>query len=528
LRRVLALPMRMPFFGWPRGLTVRPADGYPALAALLLVGAVTVILFLLNPLVGFTHISIVYLIPVMICATRWGTVPAVIAAVAGFACADFFFYPPLYTFWVDDPRQLLDLVLFLIVAVVTGYLANMMRHQAEIARRHESRMRDLHAFSRRLAQCGSAADIHAAIEDHLSRTLRRRAVLVGVMARNGAAGKPAGAANSGLEQREAGAIAGAPDTRRASVTGAFPDSLWLVRPVSARTPELGMIAIDLGSEPREAADEITRTVDAVLADAAETLERLDVATALHEARLRAETNLLRDALIGSVSHELRTPLASILGAASVIAGAPAVAQDPRLASLAELVREEAEHLDSDIQNLLDATRITAQGVQPKREWADPTDIVNVAVERRRRRLAHHRIEMTLAADLPLLHVDPVLLEQALGQVLGNAAQYSPPGSTIWVKAYRGVDRVVLSVQDQGAGLTADELGHLGERSFRGRRHAFTIAGSGLGMWIAQAFVGANGGTIETASEGEGRGTTVAFSFPIPDAGELQIPDVDDD
>jgi len=94
---------------------------------------VTVVLFLLNPLVGFTHISIVYLIPVMICATRWGTVPAVIAAIAGFGCADFFFYPPLYTFWVDDPRQLLDLVLFLIVAVVTGYLANMMRHQAEIA-----------------------------------------------------------------------------------------------------------------------------------------------------------------------------------------------------------------------------------------------------------------------------------------------------------------------------------------------------------------------------------------------------------
>jgi len=145
-----------------------------------------------------------------------------------------------------------------------------------------------------------------------------------------------------------------------------------------------------------------------------------------------------------------------------------------------------------------------------------------------RRDAIGDIEMALAADLPLLRVDPVLLEQALGQILGNAAKYSPPGSTIWVKAYRGVDRVVLSVQDQGAGLTADELGHLGERSFRGRRHAFTIAGSGLGMWIAQAFVGANGGTIDTSSEGEGRGTTVAFSFPIPDAGELPIPDVDDD
>jgi K+-sensing histidine kinase KdpD len=511
--------------GWPNGLAVRPADPYPALAALLLVAAVTAILFLLNPLVGFRHISIVYLIPVMISATRWGTVPAVIAAIAGFACADFFFYPPLYTFVVDDPQQLLDLVLFVIVALVTGYLANNLRRQAEIARRHEGDMRDLYAFSRRLAQCEGAADISAAIEDHLSRTVRRRVVLIGVAAGGGAAGMP-DAAIPDLVRREAGDIAAGQSPRRFTVTGGASGNLWLVRPLSAKTPELGTIAIDLGGESREAADDITGRVDAVLADAAETLERLDVATALHDARLRAETNLLRDALIGSVSHELRTPLASILGAASVIAGAPAVTRDPRLASLAELVREEAEHLDSDIQNLLDATRITAQGVQPKREWADPTDIVNVAVERRRRRLANHRIEMALCADLPLLHVDPVLLEQALGQILGNAAKYSPPGSTIRVEAYRGAGRVVLSVQDQGVGLTADERGRLGERSFRGRRHAGTIAGSGLGMWIAQAFVGANGGTIDTVSAGENRGTTVAFSFPVPDAGELQ--DVDDD
>jgi two-component system sensor histidine kinase KdpD len=515
------------FVGWPRGLTVRPVDLYPALKALLLVGAVTLLLFVLNPLVDFKHIAIVYLIPVMICATRWGTVAAVIAAIAGLACADFFFYPPLYTFTVDDPQQILDLVLFVIVAIVTGYLANNLRSQAAIARLHENDMRDLYAFSRRLAQCESAPDIYTAIEDHLSRTIQHRAVLIGV-ARENANGTMRGTVIPDLVRREAGAIAEQRGSTPATVVDAAPGRLWLVRPVSAKTPELGTVAIDLAAESREAANEITQRVDAVLAAAAETLERLDVARAINDARLRAETNLLRDALIGSVSHELRTPLAAILGAASVIVGAPAIAQDPRLASLAELVRDEAEHLNSDIQNLLDATRITAQGVQPKREWADPTDIVNVAVERRRRRLANHRIDMELDGELALLHVDPILLEQALGQILGNAAKYSPAGSTIMVKAYPNADRVVLSVQDQGAGLTADEQGRLGERAFRGRRHEVTTAGSGLGVWIAQAFVEANGGMVESSSEGEGRGTTVAFSFPIPDAAEPQISDADDE
>jgi two-component system sensor histidine kinase KdpD len=507
-------------------MTMRPADLYAYMLSLLLVVAVTAILFVLNPVLGFSRISIVYLIPVMISATRWGTVPAVITAVAAVACADFFFYPPLYTFNIDDPQNILDLALFVLVAIVTGYLATNLRRQVEIARRHEADLRELYDFSRQLARCDTAVDIYAAIEEHLSRTIRRRTVLIGIGRGNRPESTAGPAALPDLVRREAAAIA----TQR----GAGPDTvvdpgagdLWLIRPVSAKTPDFGMVAIDLGNESRDAVAAITRRVEAVLAEAATTLERLDVARALNDARVRAETDQLREALIGSVSHELRTPLASILGAASVVAGAPSIVEDPRLAALAELIHDEAEHLNGDIQNLLDATRITAQGVQPKREWVDPTDIVNAAVDRRHRRLMNHKVDFNLEPDLPFLHVDPVLLEQAFGQALGNAAKYSPRGSTIRVRAYRRNGEVVLSVADQGAGLTADEQGRLGERSFRGRRHQLSIPGSGLGVWIAQTFVTANGGRIESSSEGEGRGTTIAMSFPVPDFEDP--PPADDD
>src|SRR5262249_7810064 len=122
---------------------------------------------------------------------------------------------------------------------------------------------------------------------------------------------------------------------------------WLIRRVSSRTPDFGVLAIDLGHMP--AVDDIRRRVDDALADASATLERLDVARALNEAKMRSETELLREALIGSVSHELRTPLAAIMGAATVLRGSPAVAQDERLHSLAGVVRDEAERLNNDIQ-----------------------------------------------------------------------------------------------------------------------------------------------------------------------------------
>ena len=133
--------------------------------------------------------------------------------------------------------------------------------------------------------------------------------------------------------------------------------VWLVRAVSPKSSEFGVIAINLGRETQESSDELRVRVDAVLADATATLERLGVAHAISEARMRSQTDQLREAMIGSVSHELRTPLASIMGAATVLGAAPALKNDKKLQALVHDVRNEAERLNNDIQNLLDASRI---------------------------------------------------------------------------------------------------------------------------------------------------------------------------
>ncbi|HEV3408870.1 MAG TPA: ATP-binding protein, partial [Chthoniobacterales bacterium] len=289
---------------------------------------------------------------------------------------------------------------------------------------------------------------------------------------------------------------------------------WFMRRVSQRLPDFGVIAIDLGRAPKNLVAEIRQRLDEALSDAAATLERLDVARTLNEAKMRSETELLREALIGSVSHELRTPLASILGAATVLTQSPAIVQDERLRSLASVVRDEAERLNNDIQNLLDATRISRGQVKPRLEWIEPQDIVNSALERRRRRLSSHSIAIAMDTNLPLIYVDPVLVEQAFVQVVDNAAKYSPPGSTITVAARRNGHDVIFAVNDAGAGLTEDELSHVGERFFRGARHSTLASGSGLGLWIAKAFVAANGGRFHAASPGIDQGTTVSIFLPL--------------
>jgi K+-sensing histidine kinase KdpD len=242
---------------------------------------------------------------------------------------------------------------------------------------------------------------------------------------------------------------------------------------------------------------------------AETAER-----ATSEARRRAETEQLREALIGSVSHELRTPLSSILGATTVLASAPAVTADPKLEALAKVVREETARLNSVIQNLLDATRISSDGLRPRFEWAEVADIVNAALERHRNELCGYALETDLARELPLAYVDQNLIEQALGHVIGNAIKYSPPGSAIKVSGRVADGALLLAVTDHGAGISPDEMPRLGERFFRGARTA-AAPGSGLGLWIAKAFLHANGGSLDAISSGVDRGTTIILRLPIP-------------
>jgi len=495
------------------------------LLTLFMVAIVTVCVYFLIVEAGLGHGSVVYLLPVVIAATRWGIVSAITAAVCGVLASAFFFFPPLYTFRITDPHEVINLTLFIFVAVVVSHLATRLKRQLELSRQREIDLRDLYAFSRRLAVAFDVSDIHAAIEDHLATVMQRKIVLFSSAREAAASGgrRPGVAVPDRIRADVADVASGRRDVANSAVTVTSDNGdVWLIRAVSPKSSEFGVIAINLGRTPQEDSDELRIRVDAVLSDATATLERLGVAHAISEARMRSQTDQLREALIGSVSHELRTPLASILGAATVLSAAPALRGEKKLQALVHDVRDEAERLNNDIQNLLDASRISSDGIKPHAEWADPADIVNSTIERCRHRMSGRRVVLNLPNDLPLIHVDSVLVQQALVQIFDNAVKYSAAGSQISVAARARDGRMIMSVSDEGAGLTAAEQTKIWDRFARGERHATTTSGSGLGLWIATAFVAANGGKINAVSEGPGRGTSITIELPVTQAVVTQM------
>jgi two-component system sensor histidine kinase KdpD len=373
-------------------------------------------------------------------------------------------------------------------------------------------MRSLYAFSRRLAVASTAQDILSAVREHLSHRVGHRVFLFGHAAEAATPVQAADAAGvpevvrSHISQRPRG-------TAGTCCVDDRTGSTWLVGAVSPSNVALGMLAVEIGRMPAAMVESTRQRMGGVLSDAAATLERLDLACALDQANTRANRDAFREALIGSVSHELRTPLSAILGAASVLSQTGAIVQHKRLAELVSVIREEAERLNGDIQNLLDASRVSSKGVRAQCAWSDPADLVNAAVERNRR--PEHTIKVVLPDDLPLVRVDQILVEQALRQIVDNAAKYSPAGSTIAVVATEECDGVAIRVADEGAGLTEEDKSRLFERFYRGSRHHGTVPGSGLGLSIARAFIGASGGRLNVESAGRGRGTTVSVWLPAP-------------
>jgi two-component system sensor histidine kinase KdpD len=218
-------------------------------------------------------------------------------------------------------------------------------------------------------------------------------------------------------------------------------------------------------------------------------------------------------MLTSVSHDLRTPLASIIGAISSLRSYgdrydPAV-RDELLAT----AQDEAERLNRFVGNLLDMTRLDAGAIAVKHEPVDIADVVATALRRAAPLLRDHRVTSAVASDLPPVELDFVLAEQALFNLLDNAAKYTPPGTTIELSARAEAGKVILSVRDEGPGITAADLPHVFEKFFRAAEGDRRRAGTGLGLAIAKGFVEVQGGRITARHRVDRPGAEFVIIFP---------------
>ncbi|AZB62321.1 sensor histidine kinase KdpD [Cereibacter sphaeroides] len=487
-----------------------PVTGWALLATALASGAAWVV----DRMLPVASLALLFMTAVIVVATRFGRWASALTAVSGFFAYNFFFTEPRLTFTVHYRDQILTLGLFLAASLLTGGLAAELRARVDAQRAAADRMGKLYDFSRRVAAAAAFDDVVWAAVSHVSMTLACRTVLLVPEGERlaVAGGFPP---EDRLELRDMSAARYAwqrgEEAGRGSAT--LPAADWLFLPIRAGERRLGVVGVAYeGGRSFSPVDR--RLLDALIDQVALAMERVRLAEDLEGARLAAETDRLRTALLSSVSHDLRTPLVTIIGAAGSLAEPGALPPEAQQA-LAETIREEGERLDRYVQNLLDMTRLGHGALKPAVQPSDLAELVGAARTRLAAVLRGHRLGTDLPPDLPAVLVDPVLTEQVLVNILDNAAKYAPPGSPITLAARLDAGRVVLSVADEGPGIPPADREKVFDMFYRVAGTDRRRAGTGLGLAICRGLLEAQGGTIRAeAARPDGQGTRILLTLPV--------------
>jgi two-component system sensor histidine kinase KdpD len=302
--------------------------------------------------------------------------------------------------------------------------------------------------------------------------------------------------------------------RFGKTAGRFTDNLpaaaAIYLPLQTNRGAVGVLAVALEGDHQPTLEQ-RDLLGAFARQAALVLDRLRLDAESQQAQLLAESEKLSKALLNSISHELRTPIAAITAAASALAELKVREPAPLQLTLTQEIQESAARLNRLVGNLLDMTRLESGKVKPRLEWCDVSDLVNVTLRRDERELSKHRVTLSLIQPLPLVKMDFVLIEQALSNLLLNAANYTPAGTSVEVKAAVVGGEMAVSVADRGPGLPEESLPHVFEKFYR--VPGAPAGGTGLGLSIVKGLVEAHQGRVEARNRPGGGAEFVIF-LPI--------------
>jgi two-component system, OmpR family, sensor histidine kinase KdpD len=493
----------------------RHFDPLPYVVSIGLLALLTALGCIFRDYLKLTEVALIYLTLVLITAARFGLLPSLVLSALSMLAFDFFWVPPVYTWDIDDPRDWFVLLVLVAVAMCTSYLTARTGAQMMVARRHAKTTAELYSFSRRLSAISRLDLLLNTSAYQIGTMLRARVVIL--LSEGGRLVPRAAYRGPGpLGETELAAASWVWHNDRPAGHGA--DTLgggsWLFLPL--RTPR-GMVAV-LGID-RELPNSLLtpeerRLLDALADQAAVAVERVSLAAEIDETRVLRETERLRSALLTSISHDLRTPLASVLGALADLRREETLADPEARQELLDTAQEEAERLNRFVGNLLDITRLEAGALEIKGDMVDLVDVVGSAVRRARKLLGERRIKIELPDDLPMVRLDFVLFEHVLFNLLDNAAKYSPPASTVGIRASRSDQRIALEITDEGSGVPADDLERIFDKFYRLKAADRQRAGTGLGLAICRGFVDAQGGAIKAGNRSDRSGAVFTITLPV--------------
>ncbi len=456
-------------------------------------------------------LSMIFIVAVILVATRTGMVGVVATAALCFCGYNFFFIEPTLSFNIGANRSVATLLIFLLVALVCGSLASRLRQQLLALRALHHQAAALEQLGRGLSAAADLDHVLAVAGQSLQHHLGAGVALQVDGHRQcspGAALAPVDEAAAAWTLRH-GQAAG-------KYTHTLPGAGWWFLPLQVNQQTVGVVGLFWPTTGASIAPTQQRLAEAMVDDIAQTVMRTRLVSELERARLAGETERLRAALLSSVSHDLRSPLASMIGSASSLSSYRDALSEQDQDSLLETIMEEGERLDRYIQNLLDMTRLGADGIVLDRQWTGVDELIGSAAARLHRYQPDVMIETQISNAVPPVWVQPALIEQALFNIIDNAARFSPPGATVTVHASVVAQRLQIDVSDRGPGIPEPERQRVFDMFYsveRGDRSS-NRTGTGLGLTISQGMVVAHGGSVEAFAGRDGIGTVIRIALPL--------------
>ncbi|WP_460062320.1 DUF4118 domain-containing protein [Pseudomonas sp. S2_A05] len=473
----------------------------------------TALAWAVSSVLPLPNISLVFLAAVLLVAVRSSLGPALACAALSFLTYDFLFIPPNFSLSIQREEDVLTLLFFLLMAALTGNLAARQRRQLQALRDTQEETSELLDLSRKLTAATDRQAVISAAAQHLEGWSDVQLCLLNRDGQGGWKVETGGPLQFTEAERAAADWAWQHDQPAGKGTGTLPLGRWWWWPLSVEDGPLALLGV-CAKEGQSLSGQRRRLLTALSQPLAQALARAQLADDLEAARLHGETEQLRSALLASVSHDLRTPLTAMRGSIdSLLALGEAIPLEDRR-ELLEGTRDEAERLDRYIQNLLDMTRLGHGALKLARDWVSPADIVGSSLNRLRAVLAPLQVSTEVPAELPLLYVHAALIEQALVNVLENAARFSPSHGRLQLRAGADEQQIFFAVSDEGPGIPEEDRAKIFDMFYTAARGDRGGQGTGLGLAICQGMVGAHGGRISVADGIDGRGTCITLHLPL--------------
>lgn len=496
----------------PPALSLLGAAGAAALAVSAAVGFG----LLLDRWLHLPNLSMVFLVAVIFCALRFGLFSAITAAIFSFLAFDFFFVAPLYQLTISEPQEFLALVVFLVVAVITGMLAGRVREHSLALTQRIDAARALFEFSRKLSAAANIDDVAWVAAAQTQKALGARSVAILAPQDSELQMAAAWPPIDALEVTDMSAARWAHEKGENAGwrTGTLPNARYQFWPLLTPRGVVGVCGVEPKTREQPFSPQEERLLSSILDQTGTAIDRARLIEHSIRAAALEENEKLRQTLLSSLSHDLRTPLASITGAVTSLRELGDKMSPSERQDLLASIEEEAGRLSRFVKNLLDMSRIEAGALEVRRDWVDVADAVRAAAGRTRRTFPDMKITVSVAPALPFIRADANLLQQVLFNLLDNAHKYGG-GSAAAVHARQEGQDVVVTVTDEGPGVKPGDIERIFEKFYRGGRPDGRKAGTGLGLSICRGLVEAMGGSIKAQSPAlRRRGTRIVLRFPV--------------